>query len=701
MLQARDIELGEYINPDDIAAELEGSYDERVAAAQQIADQRREVCIRERRSFSFETVMSHRSKLDLLVRAKEAGFFVQLFFVGTDDPRTNVERVALRVAQGGHSVPDDRIIARWVRTMSNLPDAIRLVDQTFVFDNSAAGLVEAGGPRLVFRRSIISGRNLRRSEQIPPVPDWVRHYILRPLGITERLNVLTNLEPVAPALDQAPNTISGAAAESPSMSVPLQQQRGSESLPYDIEAEQGLLGAILVNNNVFYDVSEFLEPSFFFEDLHRRIYDVASSLIRAGGIATPNTLLEFLGDPDIAGIKLSQYLAHLAAEATTLASAERCGQTINELAVRRNLIMICEDVAATAYLSAAERPISALIQEAERRIGELGETLHRRAGLQRFSDALVSAIDTAAANYVKGPPGIGLTTGLADLDNKIGGLRPGELAVIVGRHGMGKTSLAAQVGFNLARAARGSGLSDDSPAPASGGAVGFFSLELSSEQLATRIISARSGVPTQQISRGGVREDDFYRLTEAAREMQAIPFYIDDARNLSTDQLASRARRLMQTKGLDIVIIDDIKRLAEPERHNENLLRQKLCQILADLKSTAVELKVPVLATLDLSDEFDESDDGRSIWANLRRWAPIDRDADLIIVLYRRSRDLVEHKPPIGTVEYMQWVTEMEGEWGKAELLISVGRHGPAGHVFVHFDPSTGHFTDLSPDAAL
>jgi len=182
-LRQRDIEFGEYINPDDIASELQGSYDERVRQAQIIADRRRDACIEAKRSFSFETVMSHPSKIDILVRAKAAGFLVQLFFVGTDDPQTNIERVSLRVAQGGHDVPLDRIVPRWNRTMALLSSAIKASDRSFLFDNSAAGSIDAG-PTLVFTGALGTGGRFEPSLRINPPPVWLRQYVLDPLGVS-------------------------------------------------------------------------------------------------------------------------------------------------------------------------------------------------------------------------------------------------------------------------------------------------------------------------------------------------------------------------------------------------------------------------------------------------------------------------------------------------------------------------------------
>ena len=262
-LRREGIDLGEYINPDDIAKELGGSLTEHFLQAQEIADKRREDCISAKRSFSFETVMSHPSKVEVLVRAKEAGFFVQLFFVGTDDPRTNIDRVANRVAQGGHDVPTDKIVSRWDRAMGLVHEAIRAVDDALIFDNSLAGFVDSG-PRLVFRRKILRSRNLPQSDQYPPIPNWVRHYILDPLGI-ESFD-----SPDLQSLRSIVTAPFGSRAVAPTAPLDFRWP----SIPHDLDLEQSLLGTLLINNGI-YDPNKFtLEPGHFFESIHQKIFGI-------------------------------------------------------------------------------------------------------------------------------------------------------------------------------------------------------------------------------------------------------------------------------------------------------------------------------------------------------------------------------------------------------------------------------------------
>src|SRR5262252_5011969 len=334
------------------------------------------------------------------------------------------------------------------------------------------------------------------------------------------------------------------------------------SAPHNIEAEQALLGAILVNNEAFYRVSDFLQPTHYFEPIHQRIYELAASLIRAGKIANPVTLKTFLpADVDIAGLTVSQYLARLAAEATTVINAEDYGRTIYDLAIRRALIVIGEDMVNVAFDAPVDFAPRDQIEDAERRLYELAETGKYDGGFQRFASALTTAVDMAARAYQRDGRLSGLATGLHDVDRMMGGLQPSDLVIVAGRPGMGKTALATNMAYNIARAWRGDVRPDGHIETVNGGIVGFFSLEMSAEQLATRIISEQTEIPSYRIRRGEIEPSDFDRIATVAREMEAIPLYIDETGGLSIAQLAARARRLKRQKGLDLLVIDYIQLL--------------------------------------------------------------------------------------------------------------------------------------------
>src|ERR1700691_663190 len=264
--------------------------------------------------------------------------------------------------------------------------------------------------------------------------------------------------------------------------------------PHNIEAEQALLGAVLVNNEAFYRVSDFLEPKHFFEPIHQRIFELAAGLIRASKLATPVTLKTFLpADFDIAGLSLNQYLARLAAEATTIINAEDYGRTIYDLSIRRDLITIGEEMVNLAYDAPVDATPQRHIENAERKLYELAEAGRYESGFQRFAQALTTAVDLAALAYQRDGNLSGLATGLTDLDSRMGGLQSSDLIILAGRPGMGKTALATNIAYNVAKTWSGEVRSDGHMATVNGGIVGFFSLEMSAEQLATRIISEQTG----------------------------------------------------------------------------------------------------------------------------------------------------------------------------------------------------------------
>ena len=470
--------------------------------------------------------------------------------------------------------------------------------------------------------------------------------------------------------------------------------------PSNIEAEQALLGAILVNNDAYYRVSDFLEAGHFIEDLHRRIYEVATSLIKAGKVATPITMKTFLGDQDLGGITVSQYLARLAAEATTVINAEDYGRTIYDLAVRRNLINIGEDMVNVAFDAPVETSPRDQIEEAERRLYALAETGRYDGGFQRFSDALTAAIDMAAAAYKREGALSGISSGLIDLDKSLGGLQPSDLVILAGRPAMGKTSLVTNIAFNIAKAYRSEKQQDGSLKTVNGGIVGFFSLEMSAEQLATRIIAEQSGVPSYKIRRGDMREDDFYKITEAAREMQSIPFYIDQTGGISIAQLAARARRLKRQRGLDVLIVDYLQLLSASAKKGENRV-QELTEITTGLKALAKELSVPLVALSQLSRQVESRDDKRPQLSDLRESGSIEQDADVVMFVYREEYYLKNKEPKPGTEEYFKWQSEMDQVHGKAEVIIGKQRHGPTGTVQLAFQADITRFTDLADEDKL
>jgi replicative DNA helicase len=472
--------------------------------------------------------------------------------------------------------------------------------------------------------------------------------------------------------------------------------------PHNIEAEQALLGAILVNNEAFYRVSYFLGPEHFFDPIHQQLYELTANLIRAGKIATPITLKTFLpADVDIGGLNASQYLARLAAEATTVISAADYGRTVCDLAVRRNLIRIGEDMVNVAFDAPVDFAPREQIEDAERKLYEIAETSRFGSGFQRFAQALTTAVDMAARAYQRDGKLSGLATGLKDLDAKMGGLQPSDLIIVAGRPGMGKTALATNIAYNIAKAHRGETRADGHIATVDGGIVGFFSLEMSAEQLATRIIAERTGIPSSSIRRGGINETDFEKIKDVSIELQHLPFYVDETGGLSIAQLAARARRLKRQRGLDVLVIDYIQLLQGSQRKANESRVQEVTEITTNLKALAKELNVPIVALSQLSRQVESRDDKRPQLSDLRESGSIEQDADVVLFVFREEYYLANKEPRPGTEEHLKWQTEMDLVMGKAELIIGKQRHGPTGTVQVQFDAHVTRFGDLARDEQL
>lgn len=443
--------------------------------------------------------MSHPSKIDILVRAKEAGYTVLLYFVGTDDPQTNIERVALRVVQGGHAVPDDKVRSRWLRTMAFLQQAIRSSDRSYIFDNSVVGTIDTV-PRLVFHRIATANGRLPQSELLGTAPAWVKKFVLDPIGInffdsygnfrhkTSTGSIVTfPIEAGIRRNEIQSDTIA-------TLAVPPHR-----SAPHSLESEQRLLGAILADSEVFSRLPMSLE-------------------------------------------------------------ARQDGDKLN----------------------------------------------------------------------------------------------------------------------------------------VEGGIVGFFSLEMSSEQIATRVISQQSRVPINVIRRGAISEKEFETIRDQAIEFQALPFFIDETTTLSIEQLAARANRLKSQKGLDLLIIDNLELLRTAARTNFGETRHAALQITRELKKLAKELAIPILVLAQLPSKVDRRQDRRPRLEDFNDKGAIEQDADVIILLHRDDFYLSKEEPALGTYEYENWVSRMEKIHGLAELIIAKQRNGATGSVELFFNPGIGSFDDAA-----
>ncbi len=472
--------------------------------------------------------------------------------------------------------------------------------------------------------------------------------------------------------------------------------------PHNVEAEQALLGAILVNNEALYRVSDFLTPEHFFDPVHQKIYEICDKIIKAGKIATPITIKTFFEDDVAVGdLTLPQYLARLAAEATTIINAGDFGQTIYDLALRRRLILIGEDLVNDAYDSAVDEPPRTQIEKAEQSLYELAETGKYGGGFDIFADAMTQAIDVANRAYMRSGHLSGLSTGLRELDHMLGGLHPSDLVILAGRPAMGKSALATNVAFNIAKNYHPKVKPDGTTEAEDGGIVAFFSLEMSADQMATRIVSEQTGISSDRIRKGSITEDEFAELVRVAQIIQNIPLFIDQTGGISVAQLAARARRLKRQRGLDLLVVDYLQLLTGTSRRSSENRVQEITEITTGLKALAKELSVPILALSQLSRQVESREDKRPQLADLRESGSIEQDADVVMFVFREEYYAEKRKPKEGTEEFLQWQAEMEDISGMAELIIGKQRHGPTGVVQLQFDKSVTRFSDLARDDHL
>jgi replicative DNA helicase len=471
--------------------------------------------------------------------------------------------------------------------------------------------------------------------------------------------------------------------------------------PHNIEAEQSVLGAILVNNDAFYRVSDFLEPKHFFEPIHQLIFETAGSIIRAGKVATPVTLKTFVpADSDIGGMTVGQYLARLAAEATTIINAHDYGRTIYDLALRRDLIHIGEDMVNVAFDAPVDFAPRAQIEDAERRLYELAEAGRYDGGFQKFSNAMKVALEMAANAFQRDGKLSGIATGLRSLDVKMGGLQQSDLIIVAGRPGMGKTALATNIAYNIARAHRDELQADGTRKTVNGGIVGFFSCEMSAEQLPTRILAEQTGIASSTIRRGGITENEFDKIRDHTIELEHLPLFVDETGGLAISQLTARARRLKRQKGLDVIMVDYIQLLQGSGKRSDNRV-QEVTEITTSLKALAKELNVPVVALSQLSRQVENRDDKRPQLSDLRESGSIEQDADVVLFVFREEYYLQNKEPRPGTPEHEKWQLDMALVHGKAEVIIGKQRHGPTGTVNLQFEASLTRFADLADDALI
>lgn len=466
-------------------------------------------------------------------------------------------------------------------------------------------------------------------------------------------------------------------------------------LPHNLEAEQGLLGALLVDNRAMEKVGDLLRPIHFFQPAHQRIYESILKMIDRGQNASPVTLKTYFeNDEDLRDVGGAEYLADLAASVVSVVNAADYAQAIYDLYLRRELIGLGEDVVNESYNHTLDATSTETIERAESRLYELAESGEVKGNFTTLRDSVMVAIEMAEKAFKADGNVTGVTTGLIDMDKKLGGLQPSDLLILAGRPSMGKTALAVNIAFNAAKKYMETGGKE-------GARVGFYSLEMSSDQLATRILSDQSGISGDDIRKGRIKQDDFRKFVEASQILSQVPLYIDDTPALSISAVRTRSRRLKRQHGLDLLVVDYLQLLrGTGSKQGLDNRVQEVAEITRGLKAIAKELQIPVLALSQLSRQVEQREDKRPQLSDLRESGSIEQDADCVMFVYREEYYLARTEPEPGTEKHMQWQESMERAHNVGECIVAKARHGPIGTVRMFFNPNLTKFSDLDPHHA-
>lgn len=470
----------------------------------------------------------------------------------------------------------------------------------------------------------------------------------------------------------------------------------ADRLPFSLESEQAVLGAILFDNEIYYRIASFLKTEHFFDPVHQLIYDTCGALINQGRLASPvmvdASLAAAPGYVEAGGRK---YLEQLAANVPSTAGAPDYARVIFDMSVRRGLISVGSGMIERARDASLDDHPGAQLAEAEQALYKLAETGKYGGGFKSFRTAVSEAIDLADAAVKRDGGLAGVSTGLRDLDHTLGGMHPSDLIILAGRPSMGKTALATNIALNAARAYKAERQADGSIRAVNGAVVGLFSLEMAAEQLATRIIAETANVPSNEIRRGEVDQEQFERIYHAARELESLPLYIDDTGGLTIAQLAARARRLKRQHGLGLLVVDYLQLLTGSSSKRNDGRVQEITEISMGLKALAKELNVPVIALSQLSRQVEQRDDKRPQLADLRESGSIEQDADVVMFVYREEYYLKRAEPRPDSEAHAKWIADCDSARGVAEVIIGKQRHGPIGKVELAFEEKLTKFSNL------
>ena len=460
-------------------------------------------------------------------------------------------------------------------------------------------------------------------------------------------------------------------------------QNDSKELPNNIEAEQSVIGSVLVSNEIFDEINMMVASKNFYDPMHQKIFAAIEKLIYSGTLANPITLKNhFENEKD--EINIPEYLVKITKFSTSSRQTIEYSKLIYDLFVKRELIKISENIIDTAQLNDLDQDGQSIIENFEKSLFDLAEKGSFSSSLVKFDEAMKMTIEMASNAYKNDEGIVGVPTGLTDLDDRLGGLHKSDLLIIAGRPSMGKTALATNIAFNAAKKIQDDGRKST---------IAFFSLEMSSEQLSTRILAEQSRIKSNDIRRGRISEEQFDKFIETSKNISELPLYIDETPAISIAALSNRARRIKRLYGLDMVVVDYIQLMRAANFRDGRV--QEISEITQGLKALAKELSVPVLALSQLSRAVEQRDDKKPQLADLRESGSIEQDADVVMFVYREAYYLERKEPRPATVEHAEWQSKMNEVSNLAEIIIGKQRHGPTGNIMLEFEPMFTKFKDI------
>ncbi len=456
-----------------------------------------------------------------------------------------------------------------------------------------------------------------------------------------------------------------------------------KELPNNIEAEQAVMGSILVSNDIFDEINTIISNVNFYDPMHQKIYAAIENLIYKGMLANPITLKNYF-ENEKDDINVPEYLVKITKFSTSTRQAIEYSKIIYDMFVRRELIKISENTIDIAKLNDLNISGQNIIEKSERLLFDLAEKGSFNSSLVKFDEAMKLTIEMASNAYKNEEGIVGVPTGLRDLDDRLGGLHNSDLIIIAGRPSMGKTALATNIAFNAAQKLQDTGKKSS---------IAFFSLEMSSEQLSTRILAEQSRIKSNDIRRGKISEEQFDKFIETSKNISELPLFIDETPAISIAALGNRARRIKRLFGLDMIVVDYIQ-LMRASSNNRDGRVQEISEITQGLKAIAKELSVPVVALSQLSRAVEQRDDHKPLLSDLRESGSIEQDADVVMFVYRASYYLERKEPQVATVEHAEWQAKMSEIAHLAQIIIAKQRHGPTGNIDLEFEAMFTKFKD-------